>query len=286
MAQLDAGRLGGARERAWNGGDPAPGVEGADAVDQRGHEGHGARRLVDPLSCDVCPDGDRVDERRREPGAGKDGAERAQEEAEVAPRARAQHVRGARPRAVQQRLEAAVDTARRGDEGRVARAAPRPPRLERLGGALEVGLKRDPGPVRAGDLVHLLDAAELDVIAELQAEGAERPLETRPVEEDVGPGVEREAVRDEARGEPPGLGARLEHADAEARARQAQRGREPAHPGADDDDRPGHRGNRRPRKACRSFRPARSARPGGATGGKASSSISGTKSVPRPLPKT
>ena len=272
MAQLDAGRLGGAREHARNGGDPTRGVEGACAVDERGHEGHRAGRLVDPLSSDVCPDGDRVDERRREPGACEDGAERAQEEAEMAPRARAQHVHGARRRMVQQRLEAAVDTARRGDEGRVADAASRPARLEALGGALEVGVKHDPGAVRAGDLVHLLDATELDLVGQL--------------EEDVGPGVEREAVRDEARGEPPGLGARLEHADAEARARQAQRGREPAHPGADDDDRPGHRGKRRPREACRSFRPTRSPRLGGVTGGKASSSISGTKSAPRPLPKT
>src|SRR5256885_317858 len=140
--------------------------------------------------------------------------------------------------------------------------------------------------VPPGDLVHLLDATELDVVGQLQAEGPERPLEPRPVEEDVGPGVEREAIRDQAGGEPAGLGARLEHADAEARARQAQRGREPAHPGADDDDRPGHRGKRRPREACRSLRPTRSPRLGGVTGGKASSSISGTKSAPRPPPKT
>ncbi len=147
-------------------------------------------------------------------------------------------------------------------------------------------MKRDPGAIRAGDLVYLLDATELDVVGQLEADGSERPLEPRPVEEDVGPGVEREAIRHEAGGEPAGLGARLEHADAEAGARQAQRGREPAHPGADDDDRPGHRGKRRPREACRSFRPTRSPRLGGVTGGKASSSISGTKSAPRPLPKT
>src|SRR5580704_15529882 len=144
----------------------------------------------------------------------------------------------------------------------------------------------------------MIDCAQFDVLAEFHPKRCKRPLQARPVQQNIRSRIKRKSFIHISGSQPAGLRARLQHLNAESLPCKAQRRGKPAHPRANNHNillhwvaaSPGCcafvRGKCKPRSRRNAPRTTRWKNETRCSGGKARSSISGTNNEPRPLPKT
>jgi hypothetical protein len=236
MTDLDAGRRRLTGNQRRDRADPARRVEGPHRVDERGDEGHRARRQRGILTGDVRPDGDGVAHLGGQPGAIEDRLQRSEQERRALPRAFTQERSEAGARDMEHWPELLVGARYLLDEDRVGPSAPGPASLEARGRRVEIGVEPHRRRVPRADLIDLLDLAQGQVLFEVEVERAEGPLEPGAIEQDVRAAIEGEAVVREAGREPARLGATFEERHRDAAPGEPERGAEPAHARTDDDD--------------------------------------------------
>ncbi len=255
-------------------------------MQDRRDEGQRAGGCGGRLARHMSPDRHGIGHGPRQPGARQDRSQRAEEEREVTPRPRADQGGRAGAGRRQQGAEPLVDPRDPRDERAVPPPTAGPGPLDPFGRRPKVGDDPHDRPVGRLHLVDVLDPPHRHPRGQVEPELAEGPLEPGPVQEQVGPAVEPQAIPLDPRRQAAGLLGGLDHADTAAATREAEGGGQPPHPGPDDDDGPVHRGCLSPRSRCIARRPSRSNLPSRLRGGNAASSISGTNRVPRPLPQT
>ena len=289
VSELDA-RRGRRRREAPAGWRRCPrSGEGPHAVDDRRDECQRAGGGGGRLAGDVGPDGQGVAHRRGQAGARQDGTERiAAGKARRATPGCASNAAGpwrgddsnGRSRSWIRETLATNCRYRRPRRARSGRSR-RPSRSE-------VGMDAHDRPVGRLDLVNVLDPPHRDESRRGRAPAA-RKAHSRPgrSRRRYGPASKRKPVALQPRRQAAEAVGRLDHARRDSPRRASRRAAvRPPMPAPMTSDCPAHRGclslsNRRMVR-----RPRRSRRPSGFNGGNARSSISGTNSVPRPLPQT